>query len=174
MAAETHEGTHRIVGWADAIVAAVLLSAVTAGVLFVGADLQTRLDAAGLAARQQERANRALRASVEQLDAARQQNLQIRRQVDGELLDRERRAGPRWTPVLSEISRARPGGIWLSRISLQGAKLSVEGHAGGPQHASAYVGRLMASPYLDYVVPAAVATAVDSDAFVLIGRKAGE
>jgi Tfp pilus assembly protein PilN len=171
MATETHEG---IVSWADAIGAAVLLSAVTVGILFVGADLQTRLDAAAGTARQQERANRELKASVEQLDAARQQNAQIRQTVDGELLDQERRAGARWTPVLDDISRARPAGTWLSRISLQGAKLSVEGHAGGPQHASAYAGRLMGSPYLDYVVPAAVATAVASDAFILVGRKAGE
>jgi Tfp pilus assembly protein PilN len=163
----------RLFGWIDLLVAGIALSAVTAAILVAGAGLQTRLDAAESSVQQRARANGEMKASVEQLERTRLRNSQVRQLVERQLADVETRTALRWTPALADLSRARPEGVWLTRVSLQGVKLRVEGAAGQPDRAAAYASRLLQSPCFDYIAPAAD-SATGPGMFVLVGRKAGD
>jgi Tfp pilus assembly protein PilN len=172
--AERRGGQHdRLFGWIDLLLAGVALSAVTAAILVAGAGLQTRLDAVEGSVGQRLRANGEMKATVEQLEKARARNSQVRELVERQLTDVETRAALRWTPALADLSRARPEGVWLTRVSLQGVKLRVEGATGQPDRAVTYASRLLQSPCFDYIAPAADKPA-GAETFALVGRKAGD
>jgi Tfp pilus assembly protein PilN len=173
MAESRGRESDRLFGWIDLLVAGVALSAVTTVILIAGASLQTRLDAAEATVRQRVRANSETKATVEQLEKARVRNTQVQQLVERQLADVETRAALHWTPALADLSKARPEGVWLTRVSLQGVKLRVEGEAGQPDRAAAYANRLLQSACFDYVAPAAAAP-TGGGTFVLVGRKAGD
>jgi Tfp pilus assembly protein PilN len=163
----------RLFGWIDLLAAGVALSAVTVAILVAGAGSQTRLDAAERSVRQKVQANGEMKATVEQLEKARVRNGEVRQLVERQLADVETRAALRWTPALADLSRARPEGVWLTRVRLDGVKLRVEGAAGQPDRAAAYASRLLQSPCFDYIAPAA-GSPTSARTFVLVGRKAGD
>ena len=109
---------------------------------------------------------------LEHIDTRRQTLTLFRRTVRHYVADVESRPIVPWTTAISEVSRARPGGVWTTLISGDGPRFKAIVKAQRRDLAAEYSQRLAQSPYVEYVsAPAAEDNGATSRLF---GRLAGE
>jgi hypothetical protein len=78
-----------------------------------------------------------------------------------------------WTAVASEISRARPDGVWITKLSADGARFQVQLSAVKPELASDYLSALQQSPVVEFATQPTGAIPT-GNTYQVVGRLAGE
>jgi hypothetical protein len=78
-----------------------------------------------------------------------------------------------WTAVATEFSRARPEGVWITRLAADGPRFQVQLAAIRPDLATNYLSALQQSPVVEFAAhPAGAIPAGNS--YQVVGRLAGE
>ncbi len=78
-----------------------------------------------------------------------------------------------WTAVATELSRARPEGVWITNLSANGARFQVQVAAVKPELAADYLAALQQSPVVEFAtLPSG--PAASGNTYQVVGRLAGE
>jgi hypothetical protein len=161
----------RAIRFTDLLIAGGAL-ALTTVVLLVWAT-RVELKAAREATRVAELTARAAAAeqTLAELERRAGEDAAMRQAVALRLEELQARYPARFSRALSEASRARPKGMWLTRFHWSGAEVKAEGRSWGPAPETEFAGRLARSRHFAQVFVAPVAAEPGGpDGFLLFAR----
>jgi Tfp pilus assembly protein PilN len=162
----------RGIRFADLLMTGSALALTTVALLLWATRLEVQATHASARLAELETQRAAGEAAITEWERRAGEDAALRQAVAARVEDLEARCLSRPSTALGEASRARPKGVWLTKLCWADAEIKAEGRTWGDAPATEFAGRLARSPHFAQVftVPAPAGGAAGAGRFLLFAR----